>query len=988
MEIPTKFRSVSAGFRYWLLALVLLAFSTILISCGGDETTITITGGGSGGADTLDINAPSSVDTGGTATISVFATAAGVAVDGETITFQINPNQSGSNLSALIATTVNGVASVTYTAGTFNIPASDTIVISGTNDLYTLPDGTCTTDSTNLPNVPGCTFAIGVLTPGLDTVEVTATPDTLEAVAVGNNQATIEALVTAAGTPLELVAVDFTTTAGSICTVGAAPCTGQEVLNVQTGANGIARITLQSSTNLETATVTAQAGFTRGSTNVTFISGPAASFTLNANPVNITADGFSTSEVSTLVRDSADHIVADGAVVNFSVNTTTSTGTGDFQFPSSDETVGGIASRTFTAGVTFGDIDVVVSSGGADSGTDGDGLITLIQEIVGTVTVVVEPNSLVANGAPDNTVVVRATLTNSSGFPMNAGTEVTISTSGGFLDDVTPIANPVTSIIATTDNLGVASVFLQSSTTAGLNFVTATSGGRVGIGEVNFVAGPTDAAQSQLTVSPTNIPADGVTTATITLTAKDANGNLVADGKTVLFQSDDPNAVISDQTLTSGGIATATITSSTTPGTVNLDALIDGQTVTGCPSCIPTTQTSIDFGATAVGNPDSILLNLTGGSDADPDIPGSGSGTNLTVESPGGSNAITIEATVNDTSGLPIGVDCTDNITFAIIAGPGDIKLDGEVVASVIKTTAGGVASVSLTAGTTSGTVRVQVTAAQDSSDCASLTPTTVSATTTAITIGSGPAATLVLFPEANLIDEPGTSLTSWIFNAIVTDLYGNPVQDGTAVSFSLTSSAPGAQVCPEGFTGTATNAGDGTSENPGDCAGTTTALNGVARTKFTWPPDLIWAENFDLYAETSGTTVDDMYPNTSYPAVAPITITVEMTPSSVLQNGSAFVKVTYTDGSSDPIAIPIEGRFIQLFDDSAEVTTTDPDSATDLFGVTSGSLTVVTVGCVETDTEVTITAADDGTILDPTPAPYSGTGTFTIKGAGAGNCP
>jgi hypothetical protein len=957
MEIPTKFRSVSAGFRYWLLALVLLASSTILISCGGDETTITITGGG-GGIDTLDISAPSTVDSGGTATISVLATAAGVAVDGETLTFQINPNNSGSSLSPSSTATVNGVASVTYTAGTFNIPASDTIIISGTNVFYTLPDGTCTTDSTNLPNVPGCTFAIGVLTPGLDTVAVTATPDTVEAVAVGNNQALIEALVTAAGTPLEGVSVDFTTTAGSICVIGAALCTGQQVLGVQTGADGIARITLQSSTNLETATVTAQAGFIRGSADVTFISGPAASFTLNANPVNITADGFSTSEVSTLVRDSADHIVADGAVVNFSVNTTTSTGTGDFQFPSSDETVGGIASRTFTAGVTFGDIDVVVSSGGANSGTDGDGLITLIQEIVGTVTVVVEPNSLVANGAPDNTVVVRATLTNSSGFPMNAGTEVTISTSGGLLDFVSPIATGVTSLIATTDNLGVASVFLQSSTAAGLNFVTATSGGRVGIGEVNFVAGPTDAAQSQLTVSPTNIPADGVTTATITLTAKDANGNLVADGKTVLFQSDDPNAVISDQTLTSGGIATATITSSTTPGTVNLDALIDGQTVTGCPSCIPTTQTSIVFGATAVGNPDSILLNLTGGSDDPP------SGTYLTVESPGGSDSIKIEATVRDASGSPIGVDCSDNITFTNIAGPAGIKLDGVVVApgnSVTKTTEGGIASVSLTAGTDPGTVRFDVTATQNSSTCTAAGATTASATTTAITIASGPAASLFIYPNSDVIDNPDSS-TSMLVNAMVTDIHGNPVEGGTAVFFDFSGAAgPGESVCPEVYTG-----GIPVSSCVGSPIGIPT-IKGVASSLLTWPPTSIF-QPYDITAETGGVT-NNLAGN--YPAKADVTITVVVIPESITGStaaGAIDVVATYEDGSTSPNPIP--NRDVDFVSSNPGLVAVD--TATDTTDPDGQAFTTLTVTCAGTlaATPVTITAAE---------APYFGTGTLTV---------
>jgi adhesin/invasin len=962
MEIPTKFRSVSAGFRYWLLAFVFLASTTMLISCGGDETTITITGGGSGGADTLEISAPSSVDTGGTADIFVFATAAGEAVDGETITFQINPNQSASNLSALSATTVNGVASVTYTAGSFNIPASDTIIITGTNDLYTLPDGSCTTDSSNLPNVPGCTFAIGVLTPGLDSVAVTATPDTLEAIVGGtNNQAIIEALVTAAGTPLEGVSVDFTTTAGSICVIGAALCTGQEVLGVQTGADGIARITLQSSTIPETATVTAQAGFIRGSADVTFIPGPAATFTLNASPQSITADGQSESIVTTQVRDEAGHIVADGAVVNFSVDTTNSGGTGEFlQFPASDETVGGLASQVFTAGEIPGGIEIQVSSGGVvyssvDDNTPGVPLINLTTENVGSISVVVEPNSLIANGAADNTVVVRATLTNSSGFPMNAGTEVTISTSGGLLDFVSPIGSDgtagLTSLIATTDNLGVASVFLQSSTTAGTYSVNATSGGRVGIAQVDFVAGPADAAQSQLTVAPVTIPADGITTATMTLTAKDANGNPVPDGTPVAFTTS--HGTISNQTTTSGGIATATITSSqteTAPDGVDLTATIDGQVLTA----------TMTFEATVSGDPVNILLNLTG--------------TSLTVESPGGTNAIDIEATVNDTNG-PIGVDCADNITFQITLGPADAKLDGIPGNAIIqKTTVNGVAGVTLTAGQTPGTVRVEVTANQNSSDCSP--GTDVKAITTAITIASGPAASLFIFPDSEVIDNNDSS-TSMIMNAVVTDAFGNPVEDGTAVFFSF-AVAPGSgeeSVCPEVFTG-------GIPESA--CVGTTISQKGVARSKLTWPPVSIFTP-YSITAETLGGTVDFTY-SSNYPAAAPVTVAVDVVPGSVaspISTGTfdqnvASVVVTYEDGSTNGGPNPISNRTFVFFADNAQVSVDPTAVPTNEFGQVA---TTIDVACLEENTTVTITAADEFA------SHYFGEATFTVNGVGLGNC-
>ena len=44
MEIPTKLRPELVGFRYWFLVLILLASSTILISCGDRDKTFTTTG--------------------------------------------------------------------------------------------------------------------------------------------------------------------------------------------------------------------------------------------------------------------------------------------------------------------------------------------------------------------------------------------------------------------------------------------------------------------------------------------------------------------------------------------------------------------------------------------------------------------------------------------------------------------------------------------------------------------------------------------------------------------------------------------------------------------------------------------------------------------------------------------------------------------------------------------------------------------------------
>ena len=695
MEVPAKFRSVWADFRYLLLALIFIVTAAFIASCGSDGTTITINDGAGSGDTSFELTYLQNVTTNGTTAISTYVTQSVVQPDGSTgriaandvtVTFKIIDNNSSSFLDAESAVTgIDGRASVTYTAGSIGSVTDRVIVeITGVDPQYA---------EINV-NPAG----IGTIT-----VNVSASPDVLEAVTAGDNQATIEATVTSATGAVVGENVTFTTTAGSICPLGTNPCTGTTVDNVQTDGSGIARITLQSSTNLETADVVAQVGTASGSTTVSFIPGPAFGFELFASPTNLTADGNSTSAVTAVVTDSADHLVADGTPVNFSIKST-SLNTGSFvEIPATDQTVGGVATVTYIAPTTIDPssnaVDIRASSGGAASDdedqTYGNGLITLITEFVGSVSVVVDPSTLTADGT--SIAQVTATALNSNGVPVTAGTPVTFTTSGGVLDTDFNFSNPQTSIDTPTIGiLGEASVFLRSSLTAGQYFVTATAGGRANVAQVDFIAGLADANNSSLTVSPSTIPADGTSTAILTLTAQDAIGNPVADGKTVGFSAS--QGVISNQTTTTAGVATATLTSSNTPALVDLSASIDTITETA----------TITFDIAAGANPNSIVLVL--------------SDTTLTVESPTGSDAITIEATVLDATGNPIGVDCDQNITFTKVAGPGDVTIDGSTT-SVIKTTSGGVASVTLNSGTTPGTVRVEVTASQETSDCSAGTP-------------------------------------------------------------------------------------------------------------------------------------------------------------------------------------------------------------------------------------------------------------------------
>lgn len=93
---------------------------------------------------------------------------------------------------------------------------------------------------------------------------------------------------------------------------------------------------------------------------------------------------------------------------------------------------------------------------------------------------------------------------------------------------------------------------------------------------------PGPPATVTVTASLATIPANGVSTSMITATVKDQYGNDVADGTTVTFTTDLGTFAESGNqtynTTTTGGAATATLRSSTSPGVRATSGLASGQT--------------------------------------------------------------------------------------------------------------------------------------------------------------------------------------------------------------------------------------------------------------------------------------------------------------------------------------------------------------------------------------------------------------------------
>ena len=183
------------------------------------------------------------------------------------------------------------------------------------------------------------------------------------------------------------------------------------------------------------------------------------------------------------------------------------------------------------------------------------------QADVTTINVTLSPSTLVANGT--DTATITATVTRSVRGPV-AGDRVTFTSS-----DPNQTISPTA---ATTNAQGVATATVTSTTTVGTSRITASDGG--------VSSSPTDLTQTvgppatmTIALNPSTIVADGLSTATATAMVRDAQGHQINDA-TVRFTSSDPNQTISPTAATTNaeGVATATVTSTTTVGTSRITA--------------------------------------------------------------------------------------------------------------------------------------------------------------------------------------------------------------------------------------------------------------------------------------------------------------------------------------------------------------------------------------------------------------------------------
>lgn len=331
----------------------------------------------------------------------------------------------------------------------------------------------------------------------------------------GESRTLVEARVQGSnGLPRAHVRVTFETDAGTLLKyeedrelLGDSPSSGEAYTN----SKGIARAYLESSPTALSATVTARTEQLAAARTVLFVPGEPAEVEVHAAPDNLTAGTDSPASVAVWVFD------ANGNLTD-TVLTVTPPENG-----SVDKLVAptqrGTATLAYFAGDAPGEVALTVR---AANGVTGVGQVTLISASVGSVGLVSDAPTLTANGgvAPGGRLTLAVNLFGPAGQPL-AGVSPTVATTLGTL--LAPGGQGVRVQAPPTDANGRTEVTLAAGTRAGTAAVTASAGGRSSSIQIPFTAGPPD--HLRLRVSPVTIPADGRSTADLTVQVLDAFDN-------------------------------------------------------------------------------------------------------------------------------------------------------------------------------------------------------------------------------------------------------------------------------------------------------------------------------------------------------------------------------------------------------------------------------------------------------------------------------
>lgn len=554
---------------------------------------------------------------------------------------------------------------------------------------------------------------------------LTLVPDSTS-VAIGASTNINATLTDAAGTALAGETITFTISSSSTGGGTLNPSSGQ----VDTDSNGQASIQF-TGTTAGTVVIAGTVGTTLTQSTAINVTtgggggggGGSGTVTVSANPTSISTSG--QTMISANAKDASGNNVADGTTITFTLSSSSmgvlSSATGT--------TTGGTTVVFFTAGITPGSVTITAAATIASATVTGSAVVTITATAPAAMSVSAAPTSIPAQ----TSTTITAHLVDNVGQPV-ANTIVTFSLGAG-----SALYGSLSQASAFTNSSGDAVVTFTAANTVTIATVSAT----VNSISANVPVTITGAGGSvSVAANPSSITVGGTTA--ISATVLDGNNNALANAP-VTFSAGSTAANFSGSstasaTTNSSGIAgpvTLTGVSATTGVTISATAI----SLTGTATVVIVPSTSGSVTVTAMSQ--SILTNAT----------------------------TTVTAYVQDSSGLPVS---GGTVAFSV-----NIPALASVSPISATTNTSGQAATLLTAANSSGSVIV-------SAVCTSCSPALSGTTTISIT-APPPASVTVQSNPTSILVKGTTTIT-----ATVQDASSNPVPDGTAVTFVLSSTTYG----------------------------------------------------------------------------------------------------------------------------------------------------------------------------------------------------
>lgn len=368
------------------------------------------------------------------------------------------------------------------------------------------------------------------------------------------------------GQPLANAKVNWKTDIGSL-----------SAENSTSDASGVATVTLRNN-QVSVSTVTAAISESAASAQVAFVAGAisASQSSLTATPVTVKASGSDVSKIVLTARDESGNPIDDLTVA--------------FATAGVPVTLSGVTSNgngIYTAdltGTVAGDVSITPTINGSEV----NALKASVKLVAGDIdqqqsSLKAVPATIQADGKTTSVVTLTAVDANKNPIAGQQFTFSKVSGPEGTLGTVTEKAPGQYEALFTAGTQ-------PGTVTVGASGPSGDTNLRATITLTQMAVSPTN---STLAVDPSEIEANGTSTAVITFKAR-SESNLPLGGLNVTFSSDNAVPVtIASVQETESGTYTAILTSGTRAGVVNISAAVDGSTV-GSPVPVTLTAGKID----------------------------------------------------------------------------------------------------------------------------------------------------------------------------------------------------------------------------------------------------------------------------------------------------------------------------------------------------------------------------------------------------------